>query len=75
MKNLPCYSVPHALEDKDWHDSAYLRKRAQVHQVEHCEYHPIHFCADQLLFGDCCHTQNSSVFPVDKIEPEIFFPV
>ena len=61
-------SVLHALEDKNWHDTAYLKKHAQVHQVEHCEQHLICFFIAQLSFGDCCHAQNSSVFHIYKIQ-------
>ena len=42
-------SVSHALENKEWHEAAYLRKHTQIYKVAHCEYHLISFFADQLV--------------------------
>ena len=48
-------SVPHALEDKDWHDAAYLTKRAQVHQVEYCDRQTDKFISYNMVLINNAH--------------------
>ena len=59
-------SVHHSLKDKHLHDASYMRKHAQVYQVEHCKYPLKCSFANQMAFEDCCLTQKKSVSSIGK---------